>query len=110
MTQASDEKKFFKISEVAEKFKVQASLLRFWEKEFKALNPQKTKRGDRLYSLQDIEVIEQIYQLVKIQGYTLQGARELMTLQKDKLTHNQRVVKKLKNIRLFLEQLRKDLD
>ena len=110
MNQTSDEKKFFKISEVAEKFNVQASLLRFWEKEFKSLSPRKTKRGDRLYSLEDIEVIEQIYQLVKIQGYTLQGARELMTLQKDKLTHNQRVVKKLKNIRLFLEQLRKDLD
>jgi hypothetical protein len=48
--------------------------------------------------------------LVQIQGYTLQGARELMTLQKDKLTHNQRVVKKLKKIKAFLLEMRENLD
>lgn len=72
------EKKYFSIGEVAFTFKVAPSLIRFWEKEFEILSPQKNRKGNRQYTNSDILNFKLIYHLVKEKGYTLQGAKEFL--------------------------------
>lgn len=69
-------KLYYSIGEVGEMFQVNTSLLRFWEKEFKFDIAKKNRKGNRLYSVKEIEKIRQIYQWVKIEGYTLEGAKQ----------------------------------
>lgn len=76
------QKQYFSISEVAQMFGVNASLLRFWEKEFKQIQPKTNARGKRSYRQKDIEVIRSIYVLVKEQGFTLEGAKKSLTARK----------------------------
>ena len=59
-------------------FGVNASLIRFWEKEFTVIQPKKNKKGNRLFTPKDIENFNKIYQLVKIKGYTLDGAKNAL--------------------------------
>lgn len=68
-------KLYYSIGEVAEMFDVNPSLIRFWEKEFSGIKPKKNKKGNRLFTAKDIGVLKQIYQLVKEEGYTLEGAK-----------------------------------
>jgi DNA-binding transcriptional MerR regulator len=68
-------KLYYSIGEVAQMFHVNTSLLRFWEKEFKFDIAKKNQKGNRLYSVKEIEKIRQIYQWVKVEGYTLEGAK-----------------------------------
>ena len=70
------EKIYYTIGEVAELFEVNQSLIRFWEKEFDILKPQKNKKGNRLFTKNDLDNLRLIYHLVKERGYTLQGAKE----------------------------------
>jgi DNA-binding transcriptional MerR regulator len=71
------EKMFYSIGEVAEMFNVNTSLLRFWEKEFSTiLDLSKDSRGNRQYTVQDISKIRVLHNLVKEQGYTLEGAKK----------------------------------
>ena len=76
------QKQYFSISEVAQMFGVNASLLRFWGKEFKQIQPKTNARGKRSYRQKDIEVIHSIYVLVKEQGFTLEGAKKALTARK----------------------------
>lgn len=66
---------YYTIGEVAELFDVNTSLIRHWEKEFKAIKPKKNKKGNRMFSPKEIMKIDQIYNLVKLEGYTLDGAK-----------------------------------
>lgn len=59
-------------------FDVNASLIRFWEKEFSVIRPKKNKKGNRLFTVKDIENIRSVYELVKVKGYTLEGAKSYM--------------------------------
>ena len=72
------EKIYFSISEVAEMFDVNTSLLRFWEKEFQQLQPRKNSKGNRMYSKKDIELFKKIHELVRVQGFTLEGAKNAL--------------------------------
>ena len=63
-------------------FGVNASLLRFWEKEFKQIQPKTNARGKRSYRAKDIDVIRSIYLLVKEQGFTLEGAKKALSARK----------------------------
>ena len=76
------QKRYFSISEVAKMLDFNPSLLRFWEKEFKQIQPKTNARGKRSYKQEDIDVIRQIYELVKVQGLTLEGARKALTSRK----------------------------
>jgi DNA-binding transcriptional MerR regulator len=69
-------KLYYSIGEVGDIFQVNTSLLRFWEKEFNFNIAKKNQKGNRLYSVKEIERIRQIYQLVKVEGYTLEGAKQ----------------------------------
>lgn len=72
------EKLYYSIGEVADMFEVNASLIRFWEKEFPQLHPKKNSRGNRVYSKKDIELFKKIHHLVKEKGFTLDGAKNAM--------------------------------
>ncbi len=72
------EKLYYSIGEVAEMFDVNASLIRFWEKEFPQLHPKKNARGNRVYSKKDLELFKKIHHLVKEKGFTLDGAKNAM--------------------------------
>ena len=76
------QKRYFSISEVAKMLDVKPSLLRFWEKEFKQIQPKTNARGKRAYKQEDIDVIRRIYDLVKVQGLTLEGARKALKARK----------------------------
>ena len=71
-------KLYYSIGEVAKMFDVNSSLIRFWEKEFPAIQPKKNKKGNRLFSPKDILIIDKVYDLVKMKGYTLEGAKKAL--------------------------------
>ncbi|MCE3227863.1 MAG: MerR family transcriptional regulator [Bacteroidetes bacterium] len=70
------QKLFYTIGEVSEMFELNASTLRFWEKEFDFLKPSKNKKGNRTFTQKDIDNIAKIVELVKQKGFTIQGAKE----------------------------------
>lgn len=71
-------KMYYSIGEVADYLDVNTSLLRFWEKEFQFEISKKNKKGNRLFTVKELEKINKIYQLVKIEGYTLDGAKKAL--------------------------------
>jgi DNA-binding transcriptional MerR regulator len=104
------EKLYYTIGEVAEMFSVNASLIRFWEKEFDVLKPKKNKKGNRLFTQDDIENFHIIFHLVKENGMTLKGAQKKMKDNKDDTQHNFQVIKSLNNIKQMLLEIREELD
>ncbi|HXB40257.1 MAG TPA: MerR family transcriptional regulator [Bacteroidia bacterium] len=104
------DKLFFTISEVADMFKVNASLIRFWEKEFEVLKPRKSNKGNRLYTKKDIDNLRVIYNLVKEKGFTLQGAKEKLK-EKPVEAHNKNLeaIEKLQRVKTYLLDLKKRL-
>jgi DNA-binding transcriptional MerR regulator len=100
-------KLFYSISEVAEMFNVNASLIRFWEKEFDIIKPKKNKKGNRLFTPEDIENLKVIYNLVKEQGLTLDGAKKYLKENRKGLKHELKTEKKQYNeIENKLKQIR----
>lgn len=106
-------KLYYTIGEVAEMFNVNHSLIRFWEKEFTLIQPKKNKKGNRLFSPKDIENFNKIYQLVKIQGFTLEGAKKELKKKHDPVepTVNsvESVISRLESIKSQLLLLKKEL-
>jgi DNA-binding transcriptional MerR regulator len=106
----SNDKLFYTIGEVADMFKVNASLVRFWEKEFDIIKPNKNKKGNRLFTKKDIGSFRIIYHLVKEKGFTLQGAKDkLKSGGVDGISKNAEVVESLKKLKEFLLEMKKDL-
>ncbi len=95
-------KLYFSIGEVASLLKVNASLIRFWEKEFEVLNPKKNKKGNRMFSQEDLQNLKIIYGLVKEKGHTLQGARDYLKTNQGKATDKQKVIDSLIQLKSFL--------
>lgn len=102
-------KKYYTIGEVAQLLDVSTSLIRFWEKQFPSLQPQKNQQGTRRYSQKDIVQLRTIYKLVKKQGYTLRGAREIMKCNSSKPHSNTEIIHALKNLRGFLVRLKESI-
>lgn len=73
------DKHFFKIGEVAELVGVRTSVLRFWESEFTQIRPEKSPNGHRVYARADVELLRRIQLLVHDRGYTIAGARTLLS-------------------------------
>ena len=103
------EKIYYSIGEVAEMFKVNTSLIRFWEKEFDIIKPRKNKKGNRLFTKQDINNFHLIYNLVKERGLTLKGAQKKLKENKEDTINNYEIIKSLKNIRQMLLEIREEL-
>ena len=103
------EKLYYSIGEVADMFRVNVSLLRFWEKEFDILKPKKNKKGNRMFTTKDLDNLKIIYHLVKERGYTLEGAKKKLKENKDDTINNIEIVNRLKDIRQFLAELKEEL-
>ena len=80
--QFSPKKLYYKIGEVCEIVGVEAHVLRFWETEFPALSPPKTKSGQRIYRPKDIELLLRIKSLLYEEGFTIAGARKQLAAEK----------------------------
>jgi DNA-binding transcriptional MerR regulator len=101
-------KLYFTIGEVSKMLNLSISQIRFWEKEFSQLKISKTTGGTRKFSHGDINTIKLIQQLVKEQGYTLEGAKEKLKHDKD-LPNKQEIINKLKTVRQFLVDIKNEL-
>ncbi len=75
-------KLYYKIREVCEIVGVEAHVLRFWETEFSALSPPKSKSGQRTYRPKDIELLLRIKKLLYEEGFTIAGARKYLSAHK----------------------------
>jgi DNA-binding transcriptional MerR regulator len=80
-------KLYYTIGEVSEMFEVNASLVRFWEKEFDVLKPKKNKKGNRLFTPEDLDNFKIIHNLVKEQGLTLDGAKRYLKENRKTVKH-----------------------
>lgn len=103
------EKLYYPIGEVARLFNVNTSLIRFWEKEFDIIKPKKNKKGNRLFTKEDVKNFEIIHHLVKERGMTLKGAQKKMHDNKEDTSHNYEIVQTLTNIKEMLLEIRDEL-
>jgi DNA-binding transcriptional MerR regulator len=110
-TEDSD-KNYYTIGETAQKFKVRTSHIRFWTVQF-GMKVRTTRKGDRLYTPENIEQLKVIHHLVKEQGFTIAGAKSklkelkgknLKDLQKDNILGT------LKNLHATLISLKSQID
>ncbi|MBV2227747.1 MULTISPECIES: MerR family transcriptional regulator [Sphingobacterium] len=102
-------KLYYTMGEVTEMFGVNASQIRFYEREFDILQPKKNKKGNRLFTQNDIANLKIIFNLVKDKGYTLQGAREFLRSNKNEARENQRIIESLEGLKSFLIEVRDSL-
>ena len=87
-------------------FEVAKSLLRYWEGEFKEIQPRKDRGGVRRYTAKDIEQIKKIYELVKQRGFTIEGARKELAGTKSQPRDTSDIKQKLLHIADRLRRLR----
>ncbi|MDR1155901.1 MAG: MerR family transcriptional regulator [Bacteroidales bacterium] len=109
-TPVASSKFYYSISEVAAMFDVNASLIRFWEKEFDIIKPKKNAKGNRLFTQQDIDSIALIHHYVKERRLTLEGARQKIKENRDDAEHTFRVVQSLKKVRAMLLEIKENID
>lgn len=103
------EKRYYTIGEVADQLGVATSLIRFWESEFEIIKPKKNRKGNRQFTKEDVKNVKLIYHLVKEKGYTLNGAREFVKSDVNAAVGKIETLDSLKNIKLFLIQLKQEL-
>ena len=103
------EKLYYSIGEVAGIFDVNASLIRFWEKEFDILKPKKNKKGNRLFTQEDLDNLRIIYHLVKERGFTLQGAKDKLRENKEDVVDKVEAIDSLNRIKGFLLDLKEQI-
>jgi DNA-binding transcriptional MerR regulator len=103
------EKLFYTIGEVAEMFNVNTSLIRFWEREFDIIKPKKNKKGNRLFTKEDIDNFHLIYHLVKERGMTLKGAQRKLKDNREDTINNLEVIKSLSNIKKMLMDIKEEM-
>jgi DNA-binding transcriptional MerR regulator len=94
-------KQYYTMGEVSEMFKVNQSLLRYWETEFDILQPRKNKKGDRYFRPVDIKNLHLIYHLLRQRKYTIEGAKDFLRNNK-KAKERFEVIERLQQIRNFL--------
>lgn len=102
-------KLYYSMGEVTKMFNVNASQIRFYEREFDIIQPKKNKKGNRLFTPDDIANLKIIFSLVKSKGYTLQGARDYLKSNKGEARENQRVIDSLEKLKGFLMEVRESL-
>ncbi|MBR5643579.1 MAG: MerR family transcriptional regulator [Salinivirgaceae bacterium] len=103
------EKLFYTIGEVAEMFDVNTSLIRYWEREFDIIKPQRNKKGNRLFTKNDVDNFYIIYHLVKERGLTLEGAKRKLHDNREDTINNFEVVKSLESIKEMLIEVKEML-
>ena len=105
------DKLFYSMGEVAEMFDVNTSLIRHWESQFSILRPKRNKKGNRLFSPEDVENLKMIYHLVKERGMTLEGAKKALRKApfESGVDRDAELMERLQRIRALLVEVREDL-
>src|SRR4051794_7242646 len=96
------QKQYYSISEVAEWFKVNTSLIRYWENEFDILKPRKTRKGDRLFRPEDVKNLNLIYFLLRQRKFSIEGAKQFLKENKKKADVQMVLIQSLTKFRSFL--------
>jgi DNA-binding transcriptional MerR regulator len=102
------EKMYYPIGTVAGMFKVNQSLIRFWENEFDVLKPKKNGKGDRLFRPEDVKNLKLIYHLLRERKYTIEGAKDFIKNNK-KADEKFAMIESLKKLKGFLNELKANL-
>lgn len=102
------QKHYYTMGEVADMFRVNQSLLRFWEAEFSILQPKKNKKGDRYFRPIDIKNLHLIYHLLRQRKYTIEGAKDFLKTN-SKAEEKFETIKKLEEVKRFLLEMRASL-
>ncbi|MBR1575527.1 MAG: MerR family transcriptional regulator [Bacteroidales bacterium] len=104
------EKLYYTISETAEMLGESTSLIRFWSNSFpKYIKPYRNAKGNRLFTVGDIDTLRQIHYLVKTKGLTLEGAARQLASDRSSVDKRVRALDSLKEIRAQLVEVRKSL-
>lgn len=106
----SSQKLYYRISEVAKMFKIQASTIRFWEKEFDIIKPRKNAKGNRLFTQHDINNIALIHYYVKERRLTLEGARQKIKENREDAENTLQVIQSLKKVKSILLEIKANLE
>ncbi|HTJ13525.1 MAG TPA: MerR family transcriptional regulator [Dinghuibacter sp.] len=99
-------KQYYPIGEVAAMFKVNTSLIRFWETEFSDIRPRKNKKGDRFFTPQDIKTLELIHYLLRQKKLTIEGAKEYLKGNRQDGAARMELVRSLEKIKAFLLEIK----
>ena len=102
----STEKIYFSIGELAKAFDVNASLIRFWDKEFDILKPKKNAKGNRQFTQEDVKNLKLIYHLVKERGFTLEGAKTHLKEGQKKTLDKFEIISKLESVKAQLLRIK----
>ena len=102
------QKHYYSMGEVADMFRVNQSLLRFWEAEFSILQPKKNKKGDRYFRPVDIKNLHLIYHLLRQRKYTIEGAKDFLK-KNSKAEEKFETIKKLEELKRFLLEMKASL-
>jgi DNA-binding transcriptional MerR regulator len=105
----SKDKLYFSIGELADAFGVNASLIRFWDKEFDILKPKKNAKGNRMFTQEDVKNLQLIYHLVKERGFTLEGAKTHLKEGQKKTLDKFDIISKLETIKAQLSTIKNQL-
>ena len=98
-------KSYYNMRTVCDMFKVNHSLIRFWENEFDILKPKKNGKGDRLFRPEDVKNLKLIYNLLRQRKFTIEGAKDF--LKKSKNAEKKfELIESLKDLRSFLSELK----
>lgn len=102
-------KQYYPISEVAGWFNVNTSLIRFWENEFDILQPRKNRKGDRLFRPEDVKNLQLIHLLLRQKKFSIEGAREYIKTNKNKVDVQMQLTQTLQKFKGFLLELKASL-
>ena len=103
------QKLYYSISEVAGWFKVNTSLLRYWENEFDILQPRKTRKGDRLFRVEDIKNLQLIYFLLRQRKFSIDGAKNYLKNNKKEADTQAQLLESLTKFKTFLLELKANI-
>lgn len=103
------DKRYYSIGELSKAFNVNASLIRFWDKEFDVLKPKKNAKGNRMFTPDDVKNLQLIYHLVKERGFTLEGAKVHLKEGQKKTMDKFEIIRKLEAIKINLLNLKNEL-
>ncbi|MDR2130382.1 MAG: MerR family transcriptional regulator [Odoribacteraceae bacterium] len=109
MAEKQTSKLYYAIGEVADMFGVNTSLIRYWEKEFDVIKPHKNKKGNRQFTLADIDHFHLIFHLVKEKGMTLRGAQMQLKERREETERLFEIVKRLKRVKEELLAIKGEL-
>ena len=104
-----DRKLYYSIGEISKKINVNNSLIRFWEKEFDIIRPEKNSRGNRIFTKNDVKNIMLIHHLLKEKKFTIAGAKKKIRENKHGVKKNYEIIQNLKKIRRQLVDIREEL-